>query len=70
MRLVSLSTMLCVTDVERSTAWYRDKLGFEVLKREPEIALLRVESGLVYLFAESRRRRTSRPSTSSPSPAA
>lgn len=53
MRLVSLATMLCVGDVERSTAWYRDKLGFEVLKQEPEIALLRVDSGLVYLFAES-----------------
>ena len=53
MRLVSLATMLCVGDVERSTAWYRDKLGFEVLKQEPEIALLRIDSGLVYLFAES-----------------
>ena len=53
MRLVSLSTMLCVSDVERSTAWYRDKLGFEVLKHEPDIALLRIGSGLVYLFAES-----------------
>ena len=53
MRLVSLSTMLCVGDVERSTAWYRDKLGFEVLKQEPEIALLRIDSGLVYLFSES-----------------
>ena len=53
MRLVSLSTMLCVGDVERSTAWYRDKLGFQVLKQEPEIALLRIDSGLVYLFSES-----------------
>lgn len=24
--------MLCVSDVECSTVWYRDKLGFEVLK--------------------------------------
>ena len=53
MRFVSLSTMLCVRDVERSTAWYRDKLGFEVLSAEPDIALLRLESGLLYLFAES-----------------
>ena len=53
MRLVSLATMLCVGDVERSTAWYRDKFGFDVLKQEPEIALLRIDSGLVYLFAES-----------------
>ena len=53
MRLVSLSTMLCVTDVERSTVWYRDKLGFEVLNQEAEIALLRIDSGIVYLFAES-----------------
>jgi catechol 2,3-dioxygenase-like lactoylglutathione lyase family enzyme len=45
--------MLCVSDVARSVAWYRDKLGFEVLKSEPEIALLRLDSGLVYLFAES-----------------
>jgi catechol 2,3-dioxygenase-like lactoylglutathione lyase family enzyme len=52
-RLVSLSTMLCVRDVARSVAWYRDKLGFEVLKSEPEIALLRLDSGFVYLFAES-----------------
>jgi catechol 2,3-dioxygenase-like lactoylglutathione lyase family enzyme len=52
-RLVSLATMLCVADVERSTAWYRDKLGFEVVNREPEIALLRIDSGFVYLFAES-----------------
>jgi catechol 2,3-dioxygenase-like lactoylglutathione lyase family enzyme len=52
-RLISLSTMLCVGDVERSTAWYRDKLGFEVLKQEPELALLRIDSGFVYLFAES-----------------
>jgi len=52
-RLVSLSTMLCVSDVERSTEWYRDKLGFEVVNQEPEIALLRIDSGFVYLFAES-----------------
>ena len=53
-KLVSLATMLCVSDVERSTAWYRDKLGFEVVKYEPpDIALLRIDSGLVYLFAES-----------------
>lgn len=53
MRLVSLSTMLCVSDVEHSTAWYRDKLGFEVVKQEPEISLVRLDSGYVYLFAES-----------------
>ncbi|MBA2568021.1 MAG: VOC family protein [Actinobacteria bacterium] len=53
MRLVSLATMLCVHDVERSTAFYRDQLGFEVVSYEPEIALLRIDSGLVYLFAES-----------------
>ena len=54
MKLVSLATMLCVRDVARSTAWYRDKLGFEVVKDEaPDIALLRIDSGLVYVFAES-----------------
>lgn len=53
MRLVSLATMLCVSDVDRSTVWYRDKLGFEVVMRKLEIALLRIDSGLVYLFAES-----------------
>lgn len=53
MRLVSLATMLCVRDVERSTEWYRDKLAFEVLESEADIALLRLGSGLVYLFAES-----------------
>jgi hypothetical protein len=35
MRLVSLSTMLCVSDVERSAEWYRVKLGFEVVKQGP-----------------------------------
>lgn len=53
MRLVSLSTMLCVRDVDLSTDWYRDKLGFEVVDRHPEIALLRLDSSFVYLFAES-----------------
>lgn len=53
MKLVSLATMLCVSDVERSTCWYRDKLGFDVVTQEPDIALLRIDSGLVYLFAES-----------------
>lgn len=45
--------MLCVRDVARSTEWYRDKLGFEAVMQEAEIALFRVDSGLVYLFAES-----------------
>lgn len=53
MRLVSLATMLCVRDVERSVSFYRDKLGFDVVEAEPEIALLRIDSGLVYLFEES-----------------
>jgi catechol 2,3-dioxygenase-like lactoylglutathione lyase family enzyme len=38
MRLVSLATMLCVNDVERSAEWYRDKLGFEVVESDSEIA--------------------------------
>lgn len=53
MKLVSLATMLCVRDVGRSTNWYRDKLGFDVVQQEPEIALLRIDSGFIYLFAES-----------------
>lgn len=53
MRLVSLATMLCVRDVVRSAAWYRDKLGFGVVSQEPEIALLRIDSGFLYLFAKS-----------------
>jgi len=54
MKLVTLATVLCVRDVEPSTAWYRDRLGFEVVEYEPpDIALLRIDSGLVSLFAES-----------------
>jgi catechol 2,3-dioxygenase-like lactoylglutathione lyase family enzyme len=52
-RRVALTTMLCVGDVRRSTDFYRDKLGFEVVQFEPSIALLRLDSGHLYLFAES-----------------
>jgi catechol 2,3-dioxygenase-like lactoylglutathione lyase family enzyme len=45
--------MLCVRDVRRSTDFYRDKLGFEVVEFQPEIALLRIGSGHLYLFGES-----------------
>jgi catechol 2,3-dioxygenase-like lactoylglutathione lyase family enzyme len=39
--------MLCVNDVERSEEWYRDKLGFEVVESDSEVALLRLAGGLV-----------------------
>lgn len=50
---MKLATMLCVADVQRSVAWYRDKLGFEVVEEDTEIALPRIDSGFVYLFADS-----------------
>ena len=53
MQLVSLATMLCVRDLTRSVRFYTEKLGFEVVQSERDIALLRLDSGLVYLFAES-----------------
>src|SRR5918997_742103 len=53
MQIVSLATMLCVRDLKRSLGFYRDKLGFDVLDSEPHVALLRLGSGLVYLFTES-----------------
>ncbi len=53
MRLVSLATMLCVRDLDRSVAFYRQKLGFELLESEPHVALLRRDGGVVYLFTES-----------------
>jgi catechol 2,3-dioxygenase-like lactoylglutathione lyase family enzyme len=57
--------MLCVNDVERSAGWYRDKLGFEVVESDSEIALLRLAGGLVYTSSRrARRPRTSPRSTS------
>lgn len=53
MRLVSLAPMLCVRDLERSLAFYADKLGFAIVQYEPEVALLRLGSGALYLFTES-----------------
>ena len=54
MKLVSLATMLCVRDVPRSTAWYRDKLGFDLVYDDaPHVTLLKIGDGYVYLFAES-----------------
>jgi catechol 2,3-dioxygenase-like lactoylglutathione lyase family enzyme len=50
---VELATMLCVLDLERSLAYYRDLLGFAVLEREEHIALLSLDGGLLYLFLES-----------------
>jgi catechol 2,3-dioxygenase-like lactoylglutathione lyase family enzyme len=50
---VQLATMLCVRDLERSLAYYRDLLGFEVLESEEHVALLSLDGGLLYLFLES-----------------
>ncbi len=53
MELVSLATMLCVRDLGRSLGFYRDGLGFEPVQLQSDVALLRLGSGVVYLFTES-----------------
>ena len=53
MRLVALTTMLCVRDISNAVAFYRDKLGFDVVEQDEEIALLRLRADHLYVFAES-----------------
>jgi lactoylglutathione lyase len=48
-----LATMLCVRELPRSVAFYRDVLGFSLLEEEEHIALLELAGGRVYLFTES-----------------
>ncbi|GEM_PF-653000 len=52
-QLVHTATMLVVTDITESVAFYRDKLGFAVREHEPHIALLAGGSMLLYLIPES-----------------
>jgi len=52
-RLVHTATMLVVTDIGESVAFYRDKLGFDVREQEAHIALLARDSMLLYLIPES-----------------
>ena len=52
-QLVSTATMLTVSDVARSTAFYRDKLGFEVKQASSQIVLLQRESMRLYLIPYS-----------------
>lgn len=51
--LLHVATMLAVADIDRSVAFYRDKLGFEVGEVSPDIALLVRGSALLYLVPES-----------------
>jgi catechol 2,3-dioxygenase-like lactoylglutathione lyase family enzyme len=53
MDLGSFATMLCVRDLDGSTAFYRDRLGFDLVHAEPHVALLRRGPGVLYLFTES-----------------
>jgi catechol 2,3-dioxygenase-like lactoylglutathione lyase family enzyme len=50
---VQAATMLAVADLDRSLAFYHDRLGFEVRETEPGIALLGHGSMLLYLVADS-----------------
>jgi catechol 2,3-dioxygenase-like lactoylglutathione lyase family enzyme len=52
-QLVSTATMLTVADVPRSTAFYRDKLGFEVKEEHAQIVLLQREEMRLYLIPYS-----------------
>ena len=51
--LVHTATMLVVTNLEESVAFYRDKFGFDVREQEAHIALLACEPMLLYLIPES-----------------
>ncbi len=48
-----VAPMLAVADLERSVAFYRDRLGFEVRERSEGLALLVLGPALFYLVAES-----------------
>jgi catechol 2,3-dioxygenase-like lactoylglutathione lyase family enzyme len=48
-----VATMLVVTDLDRSTAFCRDQLGFEVPERHPGVILLASGPMLLYLATHS-----------------
>jgi catechol 2,3-dioxygenase-like lactoylglutathione lyase family enzyme len=45
--------MLVVADLDRSTVFYRDRLGFEVRELQPGLVLLESEAMLLYLITHS-----------------
>jgi glyoxylase I family protein len=51
--VLGLATMLCVRDLPRSVAFYRDVLGFEVLEERGRIAFVELAGQRIYLFIES-----------------
>jgi catechol 2,3-dioxygenase-like lactoylglutathione lyase family enzyme len=50
---IHIATMLAVTDLDRSVAFYCDRLGFEVREQDSGIALLAQGSTLLYLVPSS-----------------
>jgi predicted enzyme related to lactoylglutathione lyase len=51
--ITAVDTMLCVGDLARSVAFYRDTLGFDVAWERETIAALELAGHRVYLFTES-----------------
>jgi len=51
--LVHGATMLVVGNLERSTRYYTDLLGFIILEQSPHLALLECGSLLLYLVTHS-----------------
>jgi len=49
----AVDTMLCVRDLDRSVAFYRDVLGFQVTQEWPWIAAVELAGHRLYLFTES-----------------
>jgi predicted enzyme related to lactoylglutathione lyase len=53
MNVLAVDVMLCVRDLSRSIAFYRDVLGFEVTQDWLWIAAVELAGHRVYLFTES-----------------
>lgn len=53
MSIVAVDTMLCVRDLPRSLAFYRDVLGFDVVQEEEWIVAIERAGHRVYLFTAS-----------------
>jgi len=52
-QLVHTATMLVVADIDESITFYQDRLGFDVREQDRHIALLALDSMLLYLIIES-----------------
>jgi catechol 2,3-dioxygenase-like lactoylglutathione lyase family enzyme len=52
-RPIHIATMLVVADLDRSAAFYRDRLGFEIREQQPGLILLASGEMLLYLIAHS-----------------